>query len=81
MGVRYELETPRVVDTLSRPSLACREGDESEQGLGAEDPGSVSRTCIWPMLDGGKAPAEAGRENCRTNEMPETGDRLPVVTH
>ncbi|KAJ6017457.1 hypothetical protein N7451_000836 [Penicillium sp. IBT 35674x] len=80
MGVRYELETPGLVDTLSRPSLACREGDESAQALGAEHPGSVSRTCIWPMLDDGKAPAEAGREKCRTNERPQTGDRLPVVT-
>lgn len=80
VGVRYELETPGPATLLS-PMAAMQRGARISTEVQCREPMNVSGRCIWPMLDGGKAPVQAPGQGCRTNETSKLEEKLPVVTH
>lgn len=64
------------------PSWACMMGMAPMQTRGTNRHGlRVSSRCIWPMLDGGKAPVPASDRGVAANERWDEQHRPVAVTH
>lgn len=71
---------PGLATRLS-PMAAMQRGARISREVACSEAMSVSESCIWPILDGGKAPVQAPGQGCRTNETFKLEEKLPVVTH